>query len=153
MNLSKILIAIDESLESDQAAARGFDLAHNYHSEVILVNIKELIVSSPGDAGLINGMPFEQGLGDDPELIKIQGEVSDNIIDRTIKKYAKDLKVSHFSEYGSAAESIIDYSNQFKVDLIVIGTHSRSGLDRLLLGSVAEHVVRHSKVAVLVVPV
>jgi nucleotide-binding universal stress UspA family protein len=36
--------------------------------------------------------------------------------------------------------------------MIVIGTHSRTGIDRLLMGSVAEHVIRHSEVPVLVVP-
>jgi nucleotide-binding universal stress UspA family protein len=53
---------------------------------------------------------------------------------------------------GSTADTIIDCAAQFAADLIVIGTHSRSGFDRLLMGSVAESVVRHSPVAVLVVP-
>ena len=152
MKLNKILIAIDDSMESEQAAERGFDLAHHYHTEVVLVNIKPLIISSPGDAGSITSMPFEPGLANDPELVKIQTEVSDNIINRTIEKYAGDLVVNHVSEYGSTAESIVEYSNQINVDLIVIGTHHRSGLDRILSGSIAEHVVRHSNVAVLVVP-
>jgi nucleotide-binding universal stress UspA family protein len=62
------------------------------------------------------------------------------------------MQVTHFTEYGSTASGIIECSKEFGADLIVIGTHSRSGLDRLLMGSVAEHVVRHSEVPVLVVP-
>ncbi len=152
MEFKKILIAIDESIESEKAAACGFSIAHDCNAEVVLVNIMELIESSAGDAGLITGSPFEQGLSDDSEFIKIQEEASDNIIDRTIKKFAGELKISHHSVYGSAAESVVGYSDKLSTDLIVIGTRSRTGLDRILMGSVAEHVIRHSKVPVLVVP-
>ena len=41
---------------------------------------------------------------------------------------------------------------QFSADLIVVGTHNRTGLDRLIMGSVAENVVRHAQVPVLVIP-
>ena len=51
------------------------------------------------------------------------------------------------------ADGIIQCSKDFGADLIiVIGTHSRTGFDRLLMGSVAEDVVRHSEIPVLVVP-
>ena len=69
-----------------------------------------------------------------------------------IKKYARGTEDNHFTEYGSTADGIIKCSTEFGADLIVVGTHSRTGLDRLLMGSVAEHVVRHSNVPVLVVP-
>ncbi len=54
--------------------------------------------------------------------------------------------------YASAAVAICDYADQHSVDLIVIGSHGRTGLTRLLIGSVAEKVVRHSTCPVLVVP-
>jgi nucleotide-binding universal stress UspA family protein len=62
------------------------------------------------------------------------------------------MEVTHFNEFGSTGDGILNCSKEFKADLIVIGTHSRKGLDRLLSGSVSEHVVRHSEVPVLVVP-
>jgi len=152
MKINKILIAIDDSKYADNAAAYGFDIAHSYGADVGLVNVMEPIITSSADANLMTGTPFDAGVANDPDFIKIQEEASDNIIQRTINTYARDLKVTHFSEYGSKAEGIIDCSNEFSADLIVIGTHSRTGFDRFLMGSVAEHVVRHSKVPVLVVP-
>jgi nucleotide-binding universal stress UspA family protein len=54
---------------------------------------------------------------------------------------------------GSATDAIVRYAAEHRFDLIVIGTHGRRGLSRLALGSVAEHVVRTSKVPVLTIPI
>jgi nucleotide-binding universal stress UspA family protein len=55
-------------------------------------------------------------------------------------------------EHASAALAICDYAGRHGVDLIVVGTHGRTGLAHFLIGSVAEKVVRHATCAVLVVP-
>ena len=55
-------------------------------------------------------------------------------------------------EHVSAPLAICEYADKHGVDMIVIGTHGRTGMTRLLIGSVAEKVVRHASCAVLVVP-
>ena len=50
---------------------------------------------------------------------------------------------------GEVAQSILDFAHQKEIDVIVVGTHGRSGLGRALMGSVAERVFRHSPVPVL----
>ncbi len=52
---------------------------------------------------------------------------------------------------GYAAEEILDYASEHSVDMIIMGTHGRKGIDRILFGSVAEKVVRTSLVPVLTV--
>lgn len=52
---------------------------------------------------------------------------------------------------GSPADKIVDFAEENDIDLIVMGTLGRSGIQKLLLGSVAQNVVRHSRKAVLVV--
>ena len=94
-----------------------------------------------------------QSIGiDELEIMDIQKTQSENIVEQTIKKFAGDMPVTHFTDYGSTADGIIHCAKEFQADLIVIGTHNRHGLGRLLMGSVAEHVVRNSPVPVLVVP-
>jgi nucleotide-binding universal stress UspA family protein len=93
-----------------------------------------------------------QGTINDAEIMDVQNQLSENLIEKTIKKFGNGLQVTHFNEFGDTADGIISCSKEFGADLIVIGTHSRSGIDRLLMGSVAEHVVRHSEIPVLVVP-
>lgn len=152
MHIHKILIGIDDSKYAEYAAAYGFDLAKSFNAHVGLVHIVEPAVTPVTTNDSITGLPFPDAGIDEVELLNIQEDMSENIVNRTIKKYAGDLQVTHFNEFGSTAEGILSCSKQFEADLIVIGTHSRSGIDRLLMGSVAESVVRSSEIPVLVVP-
>ena len=154
MMIKKILIGVDDSKFAEHAAEYGFEIARKFNAEVGIVNIVEPAMMPQASTGTdpILGT-LNQGLGiEEVEIMDIQKSQSENIVDRTIKQFAGDLQVAHFTEYGSSADGIINCAKEFKADLIVVGTHSRTGIDRLLMGSVAEHVVRHSEVPVLVVP-
>ncbi len=76
------------------------------------------------------------------------------LLDELKKKMFADLSSVDVAtvEHGSAPLAICDYAAKHDVDLIVMGTHGRTGLGRILIGSVAEKVVRHSSCPVLVVP-
>lgn len=152
MQISRILIGIDDSKFAEYAASYGFGLAKTFNAHVGLVHIVEPMVTPITDTDTITGLPFADAGVNEIEILNIQEDISDNLVNRTIKKYAGDLQVTHFNEYGSTADGILHCSKEFKADLIVIGTHSRSGIDRFLMGSVAESVVRNSAVPVLVVP-
>ena len=65
----------------------------------------------------------------------------------------RDENVQAFVEEGKPYEMILSASGQWEADLIVMGTHGRTGLSYILLGSVAEKVLRHSEKPLLVVPV
>jgi nucleotide-binding universal stress UspA family protein len=151
MLIKKILIGIDNSAFSEHAAEYGFNIARSFNAKVGLVHIVEPTFMPPS-AGMdpLSG-PVPDAIGD-AEIMNVQNEMSENLLEKTEKKFGKDVQVTHFNEFGDTADGIIDCSKDFGADLIVIGTHSRTGIDRFLMGSVAEHVVRHSKVPVLVVP-
>lgn len=70
------------------------------------------------------------------------------------RKLAEDseTKLTTAIEYGPLAERICAYAEENEIDHIVIGTHGRSGLSRVLLGSVAEGVVRRSSIPITIVP-
>lgn len=68
-----------------------------------------------------------------------------------IQKQCPDLKIEILMREGEAAEEIIQAAKELKADRVVVGTHSRRGVERFLMGSVAERVVRLSPVSVLVV--
>ncbi|MCO5937257.1 universal stress protein [Mucilaginibacter sp. RB4R14] len=152
MKISKILIGIDDSKFAEYAASYGFDIAHTFNAHVGLVHIVEPAVIADITNDTIMGLPIQRDDYNEVNILSIQKEQANNIIERTIEKYAKGLEVTCFNEYDSTADGILSCSKEFKADLIVIGTHSRSGIDRLLMGSVAESVVRNAQVPVLVVP-
>ena len=60
------------------------------------------------------------------------------------KLKAKGFKVDTHVRYGSEAEEILDHASQKDIDLVAMSTHGRGGVERWLLGSVAEKVLRHS---------
>ena len=75
------------------------------------------------------------------------------------EKSLKAFRETHFGDTpieaavvnGYPPEEILNYAERNKIDLIVIGTHGRKGIERILFGSVAEHVVKNSAVPVLTV--
>jgi len=151
MLIKKILIGVDNSKFADNAAQYGFDIAHKFKARVGLVHIVEpALLPYNNNADPLSGVS-DLGMAE-VELIDIQNENSKKIIDDVVEKYGGDLEITHFNDFGDTADGIVKCSEDFAADMIVIGTHSRSGLDRLLMGSVAEHVVRHATVPVLVVP-
>ena len=154
MMISKILIGVDDSKYAENAAAYGFDIARKFNAAVGLVNIIEPVIipqMTQGADSLVGSSLTDPG-AEEMEIMYIQKGHADDIVNNTIKKFAQELQVTHFAGYGSTAEGIINCAKEYGADLIVIGTHNRSGLDRLLMGSVAEHVIRHATVPVLVVP-
>ncbi|RFZ91992.1 universal stress protein [Mucilaginibacter conchicola] len=154
MKISRILIGIDDSKYAEYAACYGFDLAKTFNAHVGLVHIVEPAVTPDTGNGADNimGMPLPTADYNEASLLEIQKDHADNILNRTIEKYGEGLQITHFNEFGSTADGILHSSEEFNADLIVIGTHSRSGIDRLLMGSVAETVIRNAKVPVMVVP-
>jgi len=152
MAILRILIAVDDSRYADHAAEFGFEIARLCKAEVGLVNIIEPIIIPAAGSDSITGITTEVSLMDEPEMVRIQKEAAENTVKRIQEQYAEELKITNFTEYGLTADGILKCGAEFGADIIVIGTHGRRGIDRLLMGSIAEHVVRHSKVPVLVVP-
>ncbi|MES2274438.1 MAG: universal stress protein [Bacteroidota bacterium] len=151
--MEKILIGIDDSKFAEHAAEYGFNLAHQLKAQVGLVHIVEPVITPVTNTAIDTGMSLSVDPGMDMvELMHIQDEQARNMIAAIIKKYGEGMQITNFTEYGDTADGIIKCSKDFKADMIVIGTHSRTGIDRFLMGSVAEHVVRHSEIPVLVVP-
>jgi len=154
MNITRVLIGMDESKYADHAAEYGFKLARQFNAAVGIVSIIEPIMASVSPMNDTTfGLPFE-GIADvnSGEMINAQNQSADALLNRIVQKYSEGITVTQYTDYGSSADGIINCAAQFGADLIIIGTHHRSGFDRLLMGSVAEEVVRNSRVPVLVVP-
>jgi nucleotide-binding universal stress UspA family protein len=153
--IKRILIGVEDSKYAEAATEYGFSLAESLGAHVGVVNIIEPVpVSINSNAGgEILGTPL-QGIDsiNELELLNVQSVVSGHITEHATKQFGGKVEVTQFNEYGATGEGIIACSVEFKADLIVVGTHHRSGLDRLFSSNVAEYVVRHSEVPVLVVP-
>jgi len=137
----KILIAVDNSEHSLIAAKKGMELAHQLKATVALLFVidRTRIIHS-SDTGI-----FVE------EAISVLKNEAETTLDRLTAMYGSN-EITRFTPDGTPTEDIIKTADSWDADLIVMGTHGRTGLLHLLLGSIAEHVLRHSKIPVLVVP-
>jgi nucleotide-binding universal stress UspA family protein len=75
---------------------------------------------------------------------KFQEQYMKNILDKT--------KVKFITESGREDDKIVEFAQKEKMDVLVIGTHGRTGMDHVFLGSVAEKIIRRSPIPVFVIP-
>ena len=138
-----VLVAMDSSPQA--TAALEFALTEFPDAAVTVLH-----VSNP-----IDGMYFagEESMYVDFEEIERRSTAETERIFETAREIAEpyDADVETVSKMGSPARAIVAYVDDHDVDHVVVGSHGRSGVDRLLLGSVAELVVRRSSVPVTVV--
>lgn len=141
MSYQKILIAVDGSEYSLTAAKKGLELAHQLNAETALL----FVVDTAKTLGNVDA-----GITREQALIVVKKEV-EQTLDQLAKMYNGEELIKLMPE-GHPKEEIIKTAEIWEADLIVIGTHGRRGFLHLILGSVAEEVVRHSKIPVMVVP-
>jgi len=138
--IKKLLIAIDDGPTSEKIALNGFQLGQQLNAEIALVSIVDTTALIT-DGGVTPGELANS--------IKTDFKKSQQIL---IAKVFKDYKVWTFIEEGNPFEAILKVAEEWGADLIVLGTHGRTGLSHLLMGSVAEKVIRHSVKPVFVIP-
>jgi nucleotide-binding universal stress UspA family protein len=142
-----VLIATDGSERSILAARRGRVLLRNAEKITLLSVITD--GSPDDDAGGIEGpvlTPDEQAALWQQELSEAQHELADT------SAALPDVPIEKIVEIGDAAAAICQVAERLGVDVVVVGSHGRTGLARIFLGSVSEHVVRHAPCPVLVIP-
>lgn len=151
MEFKKILIGIDDSRQSEKAATYGFELARLLHAEIGLVEVVEPIIIPPVTTGLVGG-EIDMMHMPPVEIMNAQEDAAKTVMQRFVAMYGEEHNITQFLETGDAASILVDTAKKFKADLIVVGSHGRSGFSRFFTGSVAEDVTRHTEIPVLVVP-
>ena len=148
---SKILVGIDGSEYSRNAVNYALDLAVKYGSELFLLAIVPSKVhhgDSSGVFGMVSPSYFDEYK---KEAEKWFEEIINHINKETTIDASTRVKSEVITTPFSTPASILNYAEERDVDLIVIGTRGKSGLKKMLLGSVASDVVTYSYCPVLVV--
>jgi nucleotide-binding universal stress UspA family protein len=137
-----ILVPVDFSQCSFDAVRASADVSSRYGAEVCLVHVYE-----PINYALPGNYPFYMP----GQLEGILAECEKRLADAKKEAEAAGIaRVQTQQLQGSPATEIVEFAKKHGFDLIVIGTHGRTGLQRALIGSVAEKVVRHAHCPVLV---
>jgi nucleotide-binding universal stress UspA family protein len=139
----RILVPTDGSSETERAVEHAAQLAAAHGAELHGV----YVVNSATFAGLPMETSWE-GVGD---VLREEGETALDRVEAIAAEHGVPVTTNLLE--GSPSRRIVEYAETEDCDLVVMGTHGRGGIDRLLLGSVAEGVVRASSVPVLTVQV
>ena len=140
---STVLVAIDFSDSSDNAFQMALSLAKNFSAQLLVLHV----INEPVDLRgfYVPHISFTQ-------LEKEIEEGAQKMMESFCRTHLVDFE--NFEKLivsGLPYEQVIAQAEEKSADLIVLGTHGRSGLDHVLFGSTAEKVVRKSKIPVLTV--
>ena len=142
MVTKKLVVAVDFSLPSIRALQTAIDLARQLRGELHIVYVADM---------------KEQ----DSQVIEADG--SDSVEKRVIRDLegqiealaddmsSDEIKVLIEIEYGDPTEGIVGLADKVNADMIVMGTHGRAGIQHLMVGSVAESVLRKTSIPVICV--
>jgi nucleotide-binding universal stress UspA family protein len=124
LGFEKILIATDGSMHSDFASQEAVDIAKRCGSTLIVLSVAKK----------------DENLQDAKECVNMVKNVAEK----------EGIKVEALVRKGMPHEVIVNTATQEDVGLIVVGSHGRTGITKLLMGSVTERVIGHARCAVLV---
>lgn len=141
ISINVIVVPTDFSERSLVALDYAVGLADKYDAKlkIVFVNEPGLKISDMAWVGV------DKRAMDDDKIKESRRNIEDIVLKRIPTEVAADAKIIH----GEAVERIIEYSKDVNADLIVMATHGRTGVSKVLLGSVAEQVVRKAPCPVL----
>jgi universal stress protein A len=141
---TRILVPIDFSAPSDAALEYARTVARRFGASLHLLHVADDPYRALYSAEVY--VPEMEGLRDE-----ILGDATDRLKDRLQSSDIRELDATAEAIIGTPAGSIVEYAGAHDIDLIVMGTHGRGGMSHLLMGSVAERVVRTAPCPVLTV--
>lgn len=144
IEIRSILAPTDFSAHSERAVRYACGLAERLGAELHLLHVLSEILPAGPDPLLMPVMP--------PEYYEENEERARETLGRLLQPdWGSPRSVVTTVRWGSPVEAIVAYAADLKVDMIVIATHGRTGLSHVLLGSVAERIVREAPCPVLTI--
>ncbi len=139
--MKTLMIATDQQQHSQNIEQAGLDLARNLHASIDIFTVIDKVAdfTEPNTGRTFTGA-FEEKSSQYSLHLK------------ELKDDNPDLDITPHTVVGDATDILLKESTKRQPNMLVIGTHGRTGLGHILLGSTAEYLVRHSTVPVLVVP-
>lgn len=138
----RILVATDGSENAERAASYGINFAKTTGAEVHAL----YVISTQHAVTTRTVMGWSEAF---EEHLANKGRTAIADVEKLGKE--AEVKIEPVFLKGIPADKILEYAEENNIDLIVMGTSGLTGVKRFLIGSVAENVVRHSKIPVMVI--
>ena len=151
--MKKVMIALDYDPIAQKVAERGFKLARSMGAEVTLLHVitNSRYYTTVGVTPIIG---FTDHMNVAPLFLDkdedLKGETH-QFLNRT-KKYLGDESIKTMVKDGDLGGTILETAKELGADIIVMGSHSRSWIDNVLMGSVTEKVLKNTEIPLFIVP-
>jgi nucleotide-binding universal stress UspA family protein len=152
IKMNKVLIALDYNPTAEKVAEVGFSLAKAMSAEIILlhilstpVNYTSMIYDPIMGFGGFLGLDYYQS--DTKLLTQSALEYLENV-----KTHLKDVTIKTLVKEGDYADAILETANLSRADIVVMGSHSKKWLEKILVGSTTEKILHDTNIPVLIVP-
>jgi nucleotide-binding universal stress UspA family protein len=152
--MKKILVAVDYSATAEVVAKAGHELAKAMEAETILLHV----VTDPIYYSSLKYSPIF-GFDNFSNINLIETDTDEQLLTASykylgsLKHLLGDQAVQTVVKSGECGETILGAVSELDADVLVMGTHSRQGFEKMLLGSIAEKVLRNSVKPLFIVPV
>jgi nucleotide-binding universal stress UspA family protein len=147
----RILVCLDGSNLAEQILPYAVEQAKRFGSILSLLRVvHQHVVVTPGVPGTAGGPVIIAGMERQSEKEEKEAEnYLKTLADRLLAEHG--LKTEYVILFGAPGETIVQYAVDNEVGLIAIATHGRTGPGRAIFGSVADYVLRHSQLPILVI--
>lgn len=149
--MKNVIIALDYDPSAEKVAKLGYDIATAMKASVTLLHI----INEPSYYESTAYSPIMGFVGfSTPDILgadKTLHEEAKRFLEES-KKHLGDERIEIVVVDGEFSEAITTVITNNKADLLVMGTHSRKGLDRILIGNLAEKILHHIKIPLLAIP-
>ena len=140
-DFDNILVATDFSDISGEAFTKAAGLARQLNAQLHIVHIVQIHPANMPKSGNVNI----------DELHALEEKNANDSLQQALQEQCEGIEVKTHILHGDPAEQVIQTAKNCGVDIIVMGTHGRTGLSHLIMGSVAESVIKNSEIPVLCV--
>lgn len=151
--MKNILIAIDYDPSAEQIAEKGYELAQASNAAVALIHVIS-------DAVYYTALEYSPVMGytgfSSPNMVPMVDIVqlkaaAKDFLEQT-KKHLNDESISTIVGEGDCADAILQTAKDIGADTIVIGSHSRRGFEKILMGSISEKVLNNTDIPLYMIP-
>jgi nucleotide-binding universal stress UspA family protein len=151
--MKNVLIALDYDPTAEKIAQIGYEFAKPLNARITLLHVisNEVYYSSRIYSPIMGFTGFTPAEPLETERTVFLKEAAHNYLQKS-KDHLGDLNIKTIVREGDFADTILLTANEIKADVIVLGSHSRRWLEKIVMGSVTEQVMKSSTVPLLIIP-
>ncbi|MGB7785256.1 MAG: universal stress protein [Salinimicrobium sp.] len=150
--MKRVLIALDYHPVSEKVAEKGYELARSMDARVCLLHVLDDVGFYSTQYPTFLGYEGYPDIGPSFNVAMEMQNIAKEFLDKAASHLNDPNLTTHLAE-GDTAKALLAYAEEWEADLIVMGTHSHSALEKLFMGTVAQKVLEKTKIPVYMVPV